>query len=537
MTTVSEIFVEELKSVGVETVFGIPSIHNIALYNVLREESAIKHILCRHEASATHMADGYARTGNGVGVVITSTGPGAAYSISPLLEAWCSCSPVLMITSNIASNQIGQRLGVLHELDDQDALFKNITKAAFCIRNPDDAVGVVEKAAATALSGRQGPVYIEVPVDIWDEKVTMDRASEKPQGKSPMPDLAEVTRLLEKAKQPVIVAGVEAVRAGLSPLIVQLAEAVGAPVVTDFEGKGIVPENNAYSFGCLTYRGMGFKAFATSDLTLAIGSRLRSMDFGRPDTKLNKLVHIDWDDTWIDKNLQAGIKLVGDVNDIVALLKDQVMERAIPEERKEWAADLRKRHEQEMIVALEDHPEAKYLDVLRGVIPRDGRLLVDNTILGYLTRTFYKTYITGGLIPANGSTPIGFSFPAAIGAKVANPDQPVVALIGDGGFLYGAQELATCMRHGIGFPIIVVNDSTFRMIDILQQRTYQEGYETNLVNPDFSAFARSFGASAIQVDSPDGLGEAVESALKSKKMCLIEVAASFPGQIFRFKRK
>ncbi|MCP4757003.1 MAG: thiamine pyrophosphate-binding protein, partial [Proteobacteria bacterium] len=107
MSTVSEIFVEELKTVGVETVFGIPSIHNIALYNVLREESSIKHILCRHEASATHMADGYARTGNGVGVVITSTGPGAAYSISPLMEAWWSCSPVLMITSNIASNQIG----------------------------------------------------------------------------------------------------------------------------------------------------------------------------------------------------------------------------------------------------------------------------------------------------------------------------------------------------------------------------------------------------------------------------------------------
>ena len=172
MAKVSELFVRALKKSGVDLVFGIPSIHNIGLYDALRDEPSIKHILCRHESSATHLADGYARAGKGVGVVITSTGPGAGYMVAPLVEAWGSSSPVLAVTTNIAVDKIGRGMGTLHELKDQDHIFRSITKERFCLRTGDDVQTMVSQAVQTALSGRPGPVYCEVPTDLWDREVT-----------------------------------------------------------------------------------------------------------------------------------------------------------------------------------------------------------------------------------------------------------------------------------------------------------------------------------------------------------------------------
>lgn len=176
--------------------------------------------------------------------------------------------------------------------------------------------------------------------------------------------------------------------------------------------------------------------------------------------------------------------------------------------------------------------ELAYLDVIRASLPRESIHVIDNTQLGYWAEYFYPSLCPGGLIAAKGSTTIGFSLAAAVGARIACPEKPVVALIGDGGFLYNAHELATCIRHGIAFPVIVVNDNAYGIIAFLQRRLYKNEHESRLTNPDFVALAQAYGTQAVRVDSPAGLGKALRDALASSEMWVIELAASFPEPPF-----
>jgi len=534
VSRVSEIIVQTLKSKGVDTIFGIPSVHNIGFYDALLQEKSIRHILCRHESSATHMADGYARSGRKLGVVVTSTGPGATYTVSPLQEAFYSCSPVLMLTSNIPTDYIGKGRGFLHELNNQDSLFREITKTAVCLRSEKGIRDKVERVIDSALSGRPGPVYLEVPVDLWDmEAGDQETAESELAGSEPgIPGFEETIQLLHNAKRPIIVAGIEALHAGLEGVITELAEVLYAPVVTDFSAKGIVPEDHPLAFGSAIRRGVVREIQKTCDLTISIGSRLRNVDFFRRNVKFPGLIHIDWDNNWIDRNYKAERTLIGNVKDITATLTEHLRLNPPTLSHKEEIHGFREKLEQERSQIPDLEIETKYVDILRNVLPRNGSLVVDNTILGYMAEQLYTSYKPGGIMAAKGATPIGFAFSAAIGAKLANPSIPVVALTGDGGFLYGAQELATCIRHDIGFPVIIVNDNEFKMIDYLQQNSYRRGHETSLVNPDFAALAGSFGVSSVTVDSPDGLAKALEKALSTKRMELIELKAAFPDPPF-----
>jgi len=534
MAKVSELFVRALKEAGVDHVFGIPSIHNIGLYDALREEPSIKHILCRHESSATHMADGYARGGKGAGVVITSTGPGACYLTAPLVEAWGSSSPVLVVTTNIATDQIGQGTGTLHELVDQDLIFKNMTKERFCLRTGDDVRTMVPLAVQTALSGRPGPVYCEVPTDLWDREVSKNGEVELLEETAQSPgqwqgDLERAAKLLCEAERPVIVAGTGAVRAGIGEAIRALAEAIQAPLVTNAEGKGLIPEDHELAWGNAARRGAVREYLKSSTVALAIGTRLRAVDFRRRGVSLPRLIHVDWNETWIDKNYPAEMRITGDIRTIARRLSEIVRAQANGSgNRGGRVSALRDRVREERETIAKKSREIEYLDTLRRVIPRDGSLVIDNTLLGYWAEYFYQSFRPGGLMTAKGSSIIGFSFPAALGLRIACPERPVVAVTGDGGFLYGAQEMATCRRHGVAFPVVVVNDGAYGMIDLLQRQIYGRGdFETDLVNPDLPALAASFGIAAERVDTPQGLEQALRSALASKEMRVIELAASF----------
>jgi acetolactate synthase I/II/III large subunit len=534
MARVSELIVRALRKAGVDRVFGIPSIHNIGLYDALREEPSIQHILCRHESCATHMADGYARAGKGVGVVITSTGPGAGYMAAPLVEAWGSSSPVLAVTTNIATNQIGRGTGTLHELEDQDLIFKNMTKYRFCLRTAEDVRTMVLEAVRTALSGRSGPVYCEVPTDLWDRDVSGEEEAVPSPDPSPVPspwsgDIDRAAKLLCEAERPVIVAGTGAIRAGIGREIRALAETLRAPVFTNAEGKGLIPEDHDLAFGNAARRGTVREMLQSASVALAIGTRLRAVDYQRRGVSLPRLIHLDWDETWIGRNYPAELSITGDVRAIARRLLELVGARGAGDGEKGWPlSTLRDKMGEERAVAAKACPEIEYLDILRRVIPRDGTLVADNTILGYWSEYFYQSLMPGGLVTAKGSSIIGFSFPAAMGLKIACPERPVVAVIGDGGFLYGAQELATCRRHGLGFPVVVVNDGAFGMIDLLQRQFYGRGdFETNLFNPNLPALAAAYGIGAERVDTPRGLEKALHSALASKEMRLIELAVSF----------
>jgi acetolactate synthase-1/2/3 large subunit len=534
MPRASEAIVQALKESGITTIFGIPSIHNIGLYDAIRRDGSFRHIVCRHEAAATHMADGYARASSGVGVIISSTGPGAGFTLSALQEAWGSCSPVLMITSNIDAAKIGKGLGVLHELEEQTSLFRTITKATFSLRAGDDPYATMQKAITLTRSNRPGPVYMEVPHDLWGTEVTVAVSSQRDGQSALLPSrIDEAVALLRRAKQPVILIGTDAARANLATDITALAEALSAPVVGSTAAKGVLAEDHPLSFGNVARRMVVKEIVPNCDVVLAIGTRLREVDAKRRGLVLpEQLIHVDWDERWIGKNFPTTVPLVGEVPAITKALRRQLEGEPYAGQRQERVAEWRQQTDVETAQVRKDLPEVRYLDTIRQILPRDSMLVGDNTQLAYWAEYFYPSYQSNGLIAAKGSGLLGFSFPGAIGAKVAQPHKPVVGIIGDGGFLYTAQELTTCVRHKIGFPMIVVNDNAYGVIGYLQRTAYQEEYEAKLTNPDFVKFANSFGVAATRVNSPESLGQALEKALSSGEMHLIELQMTIAAPPF-----
>jgi acetolactate synthase-1/2/3 large subunit len=528
--------VQALKDAGVNTIFGIPSIHNIGLYDVLRREPSIRHIVCRHEAAATHMADGYARAGGRLGVIVSSTGPGAGFTLSSLQEAWGSCSPVLMITTDIDAAKIGKGLGVLHELEEQGSLFRTVTKATFCVRPGDDFYTTTKKAITLALSGRPGPVCMQAPTDLLAGEVQVGAAG-KAESASVAPSLPtrldEAVALLRRAKQPVILLGTNAARANLAADVTALAEAACAPVIVSSAAKGVVAEDHPLAFGNAARRMVVKDIVPQCDVALAIGTRLREVDAKRRGLVLpEQLIHVDWDDRWIGRNFPTAVPLVGDVNAITQELRRQLEGEPYSGPRQQRVAKWRRQADAERAQLQQELTEVRYLDAIRAVLPRDSALVIDNTQLAYWSEYFYPSYQPNGIIGAKGSGLLGFSFPGAIGAKVACPTKPVVGIIGDGGFLYTSQELATCVRHKIGFPMIVVNDNAYGVIGYLQRTAYQEEYEARLTNPDFLKFADAFGVAATRVRAPEDLKAALAKALASGEMHLIELQTTIAAPPF-----
>ena len=534
MKTVADLVVEILKETGVEVLFGIPSIHNLGLYEALRKEPAIKHILCRHESTATHMADGYAREGCRLGVVITSTGPGAGYTVPALQEALGSSVPLLVIATNISSFKIGKGLGDLHEIPGQEEIFQKVTKGVFAVRTISDVESMTRRALATSLAGRPGPVYLEVPTDL----LTMEAETKiRPAGKASLKpaslsDLEKAITLIREAQNPLILVGTAALRAGLSRELVTLAESLTAPVLFTTNARGMIPDDHPLALGNCARRGVIREAVVSSDLVLAIGTRLREVDAKRRGLVLPRLIHVDWDDQWIGKNFPAEIALTGDLVQIVRRLIAEIVPLSDEEKRKARVKEIVLNRQAEASKIGKQHSELEYLEAIRAVMPRESTLVADNTLLGYWSEYFYPSYIPGGWMGAKGSSIIGFAFAAAMGAKIAAPEKPIVGVIGDGGFLYSTQELATCMRHGIHFPLIVVNSRSFGIIGYLQNLFHHHEYETKLTNPDFLQLAGAYGIGGCRVTSPNQLQDALSEALSSGEMRLIELVEDFPEPPF-----
>lgn len=526
--------VKTLKEAGVDVVFGIPSIHNIRLYEALRKEPAIKHILCRQETTGTMMADGYARASHRLGVMLSSTGPGSGYTVPALQEAWGSCSPVLLITTNIPAKKIGKGLGALHELDDQDALFRKITKATISIRPGDNIQVMTRKAINIALSKRPGPVYLEVPTDLLDKSVSKvsDGETEQADQLETFPGIEKALTLLRHAKQPILLVGTDAVRAGIDKDIRILAEALGAPVITTANAKGIIAEDHPLAIGNAARKGVIREIVQSCDVALAIGTRLREVDAKRRGLLLPQLIHMDWDGRWVGKNFPTEVALMGEIPLMVKVLLKKLEPGSLVEQRLIWIKEMKKKIEQEVSGIREAHVEVRYIDVIRKALPRDSILVIDNTQLGYWAEYFYPSYCPGGLMTAKGSSIIGYAFAAAIGAKIACPEKPILALIGDGGFLYSTQELATCSRYKVGFPVIVVNDNAYGIIAYLQRNAFEKEYESRLNNPDIVALAHAYGAQATRVESLTGLEESLEKAFASDELWVIELVGSFPEPPF-----
>ncbi len=514
-----EILIECLKAQGVSAVFGMPGTQNIQIYDALlqRGGGTIDHYLVRHEYAATQMADGFARATGEPGVAITVPGPGASNASTGILEAFTDCAPVLLITGQSDSSLYSKHPSKMFHGLDQMHFFESITKYCAIAHTVAEIPVVVENAFKAMRNGRPGPTMLEFPMDVvtGEGDVRIPRRVER--AELPPPDDADLSTAVEtirNAKMPVIFAGSAVFHANARNELRLLAEKLNAPVIVTRNGKGVLPEDHPLALQ-ICYGYLGREALERSDCLIGIGPRFTSIDTRNWTLELPQpFIQIDEDANEIGLEYPCDVGVVGDLK----LTLQALIEDVVPGQN-EWDEVLT-----ELRANFDAQPSLPVIHELQDVLPRDTIYAIDVHALGYASFAELPIYDPRTFLYPNIGVALGHAYPAAIGAKVAHPDRPVICFSGDGGFLMGAVEMATAMKYGINVVAIVVNDGALSAIKGSQLKGCEgRTIDTDLINPDFVEFAQSFGAYAKRVENLDDFKETLRDALAAEKPALIEV--------------
>jgi acetolactate synthase-1/2/3 large subunit len=520
VVTAGQAIIETLVNQQVSNIFGIPGVHTYHLFDAIRAHAdKLRFIGTRHEQGAAYMAYGYAKSSGRVGVYTCVPGPGLLNTTSALCTAYAGNSPVLCVTSEIPSHEIGRGHGILHELPDQLALLRGLTKWAERIRHPTEAPRLVTEAMWHLRSGRIRPVALECPWDTLSQTALVDFDAPRPAfPRTPAdPDAIErAAQLVSEARNPLLMVGSGAIHAATE--IGELAEFLQAPVTAHRSGRGIVAEDSALGMNLAA----AYRHWLNCDVLIAIGTRmeLQFLRWKRFPHGL-KIVRIDIDpEEMVRRKVDVGI--VCDAQAGTSLLCESLKRRMSPRETRaiEFASvKANARREFESV-----QPQVAYLDAIREAMPRDGFLVEEICQAGFAARFAFPVYSPRSYVTCGYQDNLGFGYMTALGVKVANPHRAVVSLNGDGGFLFGVQELATAVQYGINAVAIVFNNQSFGNV-LRDQNTTFGGrlIGERLHNPDFVALARSFGAAAYRATDPSELRRALSSALAGDAPALIEV--------------
>ena len=524
--TGGEWVVAALEAEGVRHVFGIPGVHNLGIYDALLGQDRIAHILARHEQGAGFMADGYARASGRPGVVVVTTGPGATNALTPLVEAYASSQPVLLIMSDVPGALVGKDAGALHEVPNQIECFRPVSRWADALRSGAEIPGAVQGAFHLFRTGRPGPVTLSIPTDLMTAPVTA-RLTPAGEGRRPPCDVGlvdEAARYLSRARRPLLIAGGGVIAAGATGELAALARRLGAPVITSVMGRGAIPETDPLWLGVLPNQRATKGALEAADVILAVGCRLSHRSTRglllnlalRPD---QALVQIDLDPRTIGRIHVPALGIVGDARAGLAGILAGVSDAA-PAVEWDWAAlALARAARSPRYTPVIDG----LLRALRETLPADGIVVADQTGINYWMEWHFPVLAPRTFLYPIGSATLGYGVPAAIGAKVACPDRAVVAVVGDGGLLFTAQELATAAKYRLPIVFVVMNDQDYGAIRYLQARLYGRTGEHALGGPDVLALARAFGVEAYQAPDPDALRSALDKALAQPGPVLVEV--------------
>ncbi len=526
--TGGQALIRSLEAHGVTTLFGIPGTHNLAVYDALLD-SPIRHISARHEQGAAFMADGYARAGGQVGVCLSTTGPAALNTLTPLGTAFSDSSRVLCIASQIQAEFLGREKGLLHECSGQSEGFQAVTKWRQTATTVDAIPWLVRDAFAQLGSGRPRPAALEIPCDVLD-------AAGRPALPAPLEtdleqpcpeELSRACQLLEKARRPVIWAGGGLIRAGASDALTRLAERLQSPVFTTTLGKGAIPEDHPLSAGNTLLHPAGRAYLQTCDLMLAVGTRFKEIETERWRLKLpERLIHMDIDPAEIGRNYEVSAAVVGHARPALEGCLELCRGAAPARDRAREVKELRDRIWSE---CRQRAPAAvELVECLRAALPRESVLVCDLTAAASWCHHLLEVYEPPTFHSPWGFCTLGFGLPAAIGAKLAQPRRPVVLLSGDGGFLFNCQELATAVECGLPLVMMVFNDRGYGVLRPQQMARYGRTHAADLVNPDFAALAKAFGAGALRVERLEDLPRNLTKALSQPAPCLIEVTAPIP---------
>ena len=519
----AQALVRQLRSEGVDTIFALPGVQIMAAFDALHEaQNDINLVHVRHEQATTYMADGYAKATGKVGVAMAVPGPGALNASAGLGTAFASSSPVLLVSGQIDSGALGKRQGQLHEVEDQLDVFKPITKWNHRVTRVEEIPEAVHEAFRHMRTGRPRPVELEIPPDTLANLGMADiiEPEEYPAASASVDDIARAAQMLSEAQRPAIIAGGGSLIAGAGAELLRVAEMAQAPVMTTQSSKGVISEANPYHTGTnyITV-GPASRIMPDCDVLLAVGTRLL---FREPQGKMPRIIHIDADSDEIGKNFTTELGIVADAKIAMGQLAERLKVTGVSKPSRADEIAGYKRATADSVHELAPH-QVGIIRSLREQLDDDAIVIAGVTNIGYWSNVAYevrqpRSYVTSGYCGT-----LGYASPTALGVKVAAPDKQVVALCGDGGFMYSPQEFSTAVRYGINAVAVVFNNGAFGASRWDQTHRYDGRFiGTDLANPDFMKLADSFGAVGIRTNS-DGFGDALNEALKANAPVLLEV--------------
>jgi len=522
--TCGEALMQLLKAYGVTTVFGIPGEHTLELYRGI-EHSNLRAVTPRNEQGASFMADGYARVTGEPGVCTLITGPGVTNASTGIGQAYADSIPMLVISSANDSPSLGRGWGRLHETSDLCAITRPITAFSEMVLDPVELPGLVARAFGIFRSQRPRPVHIAIPLDVMEMPVT-ENWSVRPSGQLPSPALFEITAaadLLAKAKRTVMVVGGGAQLASAG--VTALAERLNAGVIASNAGKGIVSDRNPLSLGGGIISPAIQRYLATADVVLAIGTELAEADSFIYDLEIKgKIIRVDIDPARFRDAFPADVQVLGDARVACQQLLTVLNGRKLRTAERDTLAELEAlRARQAADFTAVERQHIVLLDALRTLLPDDAIVFGDITQLVYTGTAAMKTWLPRTWFYPAGFGTLGCALPGAIGSKLALPDRTAVALVGDGGFMFTVNELATAVQEKLCVPIVIWHNDSYAMIrDGMVKRGIPE-IGINPQAPDFIKLADAFGCPGVRVSSLPGLQQAMHNAMHHAGPSLIVV--------------
>jgi acetolactate synthase-1/2/3 large subunit len=529
--TGAETVAECLKAQGIELIFGIRGLH-ITPVAAAAKNLGLRFIEARNEQSAAFMADAYARVTGKVGVVLAGTGAGAAATMIGVQEAYCSSSPILLLASQIERAHLHKGWGDVHEVKDQHGLISSVAEACYDVKTASDIPHCLHEIFSRMQNERPRPYGLEIAADIHKEELAAP-FSYQPAVRAPkLPDekrLKEAVDLIARARRPVIYAGGGAIASHVGHAITRLAELLHAPVLTSIKGKGAIPEDHDLSLGNLGTEAPVEALLAEADLAVVVGTRFSNRSTGKWLLRLPpRWVRVDLDPRQFSRThprIQGRdiVEVVADARITLECLVRELERRSPRPQGFERSEIIETKRQILDRLRAKCPAEVGLLEAIRRALPRDAIIANDSTVATYWTRRYFEVYEPRTFLWAMGSGTIGFGLPAAIGAKLARPESQVLALCGDGGFLYSGQELATAVKHRLAVVVLLFNDNAFGILDYAERKAGQLFGDEALVNPDFIALVKSFGADAERVDSLEQIGEVIEEAFTRNRLTVIEI--------------
>ena len=524
--TGGELVLDSLKAAGVDTLFGIISVHNLPIFDAIAREGGVRVVPARTEHAAAAMADGFARSTGRLAAALTSTGVGAANAAGSLTEAFVASSPVIHITGQVDSAHVDLERGFLHQPKDQLTMLDRVGKAAFRAESTEDIAATMRRAIQLAQSGRPGPVSVEIPIDQQYRGIDTSAigpihrpARLKPHAR----DVENAARLIRNAKRPLIWAGGGTIASDASDALRALAERIGAGVLTSAAGRGSMPEDHPRCIGFFVVDAAVVDLYQQSDLLLAVGTRFRGNETRNWQVPLpSPRIQIDVEPDLLGRNYPVDVGIPGDARLTLSALLDSLPSASADSDWLASVAEARRTARGRARAGL--GPYERILDDLRATLPRDAIAVRDVTIPATTWGSRLLETYTPRTTLHSATYAIGMGVGLAIGAAIGRPDRDVVLLTGDGGFVTAVGELASMVQERARLRVVLFNDAGYGILRNLQDAHFEgRRLGVDLTTPDFVRLGESFGIPSSQVRSAVEMGPVLKEALQQDGPALIEV--------------